>query len=154
MFSSIFGDLEEAEAWRGVAVRVDHDVPGAGDGQVLASLVAAWVARCNIYYVSQMFEYLGCHTCPRTACPRSCSPPPGKTPRCRSPGSKKVGNVSNQIVGMSGQCCLVQTFSMCEPVRWTQRCKNTRLQILPRASSCLRGPSTLPTSRHGCPLEG
>ena len=53
MFSSIFGDLEEPEAWRGVAVRVDHDVPGAGDGQVLASLVAAWVAMCNIFYVSQ-----------------------------------------------------------------------------------------------------
>ena len=49
LFSSIFGDLEEAEAWRGVAVRVDHDVPGAGDGQVLASLVAAWVAMSNIY---------------------------------------------------------------------------------------------------------
>ena len=45
MFSSIFGDLEEAEAWRGVAVRVDHDVPRAGDGQVLASLVAAWVCH-------------------------------------------------------------------------------------------------------------
>ena len=41
-----------------------------------------------------MLEYLGCHTCPRTACPRSCSPPPGRTPRCRSPGSKKVGYVS------------------------------------------------------------
>ena len=53
MFSSIFGDLEEPEAWRGVAVRVDHDVPGAGDRQVLASLVAAWVAMCNIFYVSQ-----------------------------------------------------------------------------------------------------
>ena len=69
-------------------------------------------------------------------------------------GQKKVGYVSNQIVGMSGQCCLVQTFSTCEPVRWTQRCKNTRLQILPRASSCPRGPSTLPTSRRGCTLEG
>ena len=91
MFSSIFGDLEETEAWRGVAVRVDHDVPGAGDRQVLASLVAAWVAICNIYYVSQMLlEYPGCHTCPRTACPRSCSPPPGRTPKCRSPGSTKL----------------------------------------------------------------
>merc|ERR1712046_191174 len=43
-FQAFFGDLQEPEAWRGVAVRVDHDVPGPGDGQVLASLVATWVA--------------------------------------------------------------------------------------------------------------
>ena len=151
MFSSIFGDLEEAEAWRGVAVRVDHDVPGAGDRQVLASLVATWVARCNIFYVSQ-------NTWVAIRALEQLVPGLAHHHQVGHPDvahlGKKVGYVSNLIVGMSCQCCLVQTFSTCEPVRWTQRCRNTRLQILPRASSCPRGPSTLPTSRRGCTLEG
>ena len=39
LISSIFGNFEEPKAWCCVAVSVDHDVAGAGDGEILASFI-------------------------------------------------------------------------------------------------------------------